>query len=618
MALPTSTSHNHRTGPRARRCSRGRTSGFKKARTTAALFAAAFFALPLAKAAPAGPPSTATIIITQEDLDRFERAEAATNTTSRAKSPSEKTATEPSAAFESCRSFPYRDFIYWHWLESGELGVIARIENQIAEQRRELRAAAEDRSWSEQQQRRLDRAEDEIERLESSREQALLDRIAELELAAPSPTVRRRRAVLYTALALVELKDGRAKDAVEALGEASRHLPGEPLITALRGIAFREAGDNEAAVGELRSALAENPRLLLAQIALAQSHEDRLEFDEAAKLWERIGREKPSFPHAVERWADRERSRFPNGIESLRRNWSDYVRRRLRLARLRDFAHKYYPTSRKAAYLLIYDPSIGTAKRDESVETLKNYVALYLEGGEQAVESDRIEQLFRTFSRRNDPAGFDNLFSYVTDALDTAERDVDRALGHRPRRRPVVVLYNPATWETLIADRSALGLFAPHGRSIGLCVEPTMSPAELKNTIYHEYGHFVMFDATGPRRLPLWLVEGVAEFAALASGYDRYAEDPVLAHWRPIWAKQPIGRPWFDKGPESFSIGDYYKSRRAIELIVARFGRRGLADFLDELGGGADLDEASRKAFGIKYRELLRFLVKRLPSWNAG
>ena len=565
-----------------------------------------------------GGRSSDTIVITQEDLDAFARAPATTPSAVIEFVETRPRAEEFPVRFDICHSFPSREWIYWEWLESGALGLIARIESEIADRRAEHRELASLRDWSPQLQRELDSIDDEIEQLETEREHTLLERVAQLELTPGlSPYERTEAAVLCMTVTLIDLDDGKAKQALKVLDRARAHLQDEPLVSVLRGIVLREVGRSDAARDEFRNALANRSGMLLALIGLAEALEDDLDYAEAAELWDRARRADLGFPRGLERLANRDPERFPEGEASLRRLWSDYLLQRVRQARLRDFAHSYYLSHEKTDYTLIYDPSIGVPWSEEYAAPLRAVVERYLEGGEEAVDRREVERLFRALSLERDQEGFQQFMLHVSDFLATAERDVGRALGHRARETPVVVVYNPNVWQALIAGRGIAGLFAPHGRSVSVYVTPGMNPDDLKSTIYHEYGHFATFDLAGPRDLPVWLVEGLAEHLARESGYDRFAEDSVLARWRDIWVKERIARPWFNKGRESFGPADYYKARRAVGLLAARFGLSGLGDMLEALGDGADLDEASRRAFEMDYRDLLRFLVKRLPSWTG-
>lgn len=560
-----------------------------------------------------------TIIITQEDLDALARSRETTPPAKARSADTGRRRGKYSVRFEASYEFPLRDFIYWDWLESGALGVIAEVEGRIADRREEYQQVLRSRGWSEQLQRELDRIEDDIDALEEEREQQLLERILELETAPSLPAdLKTELAVLHMAFALISLDDGRAKHALESITRAAKTLPTEPLVDLLRGIALREVGRNEDARDALEDALRRNSRLLLALITLAEASEDALEYDKAADLWEDAGRVRLGFPDGLERWANRNRERYPEGEASLRRVWADHLRFRLRVARLRDFAHRYYLSYEKAGYKLIYDPSVGLPPSERYLAPLRALAGRYIQDGEGAVDRREAERLFEMMRRDRDPEEFNRLMGRISDFVSTAERQIGRAIGHRPSEPPVVVLYNPNVWEALVARPSTLAFFKPHARSISIYLTPSAAPDAIKNTIYHEYAHYVTLDITGPRGMPVWLAEGLAEFLALESEYDRFVQDPVLARWRAIWSNERIGRPWFSKSREGFGVADYYKGRRAVGLLVDRFGEGGVRRFLQELGNGGDLDGASKAAFDkMSYRELLRFLVKRLPSWEG-
>lgn len=558
------------------------------------------------------------IVIRQEDIDRLRRERGEIE---RPRGASETPAEEPEpepASFAPLYTYPFRECFYWHWLDTGALDIVGDVEERIDLRSEDVRRARQGREWSESLQRELDELDEDIGRLETERETTLSERLVELEmLVNPTEAQRTEAAIVYCALALLDLDTGKAKEALKSIDLAARFLRDEPFIDLLRGIAHREAGNNAEARLALVKALSSQPRMLPALIALAQVHEDALDYDEAAEQWKRAGEAPLGFPRSVERWANRNPQRYPEGENSLRRVWTDYFKRRLRLARLRDFAYRYYESREKPDFKLIYDPSIGVPPDLDAVGALRNMVKHYLEFGEGSVPRGDVESVFAELDRERDRAAFNELTNFVGDSLTTARREMGRRIGHMPRDPATVVLHNPAIWETLVESPSTLGVYRPPGRSIHLYVSSDTRPEELKDALYHEYGHYVTLDLAGPRRLPLWLCEGLAEAMALESGHDRYVEDPYLARWSSVWRHDEITRAWFEKGRESFDLADYYKARRCIGVLEARFGWSRITDMLAELGGGADLDQASKSAFGMEYRALQDFLIKQLPAWTG-
>jgi len=543
-----------------------------------------------------------TIVITQDDVDAMISDQGEEQTTDQQGRPTLRAMQQAGMLpdLEAAYGFPSRQYIYRDWLNTPGLNFLVPIENRIREQEAEYRRMMAGRPWSEGLQRDLDLLEDEIGKVETEREQALRDRIAELETSAGlSPDQRSRDALLNMALALNFMDEGKAKQALDVLARAARDLPDEPLVHALIGAALREVGQNAAAREELRTALNGQPHLLLALVTLAEVNEDELNYEAAAELWDR---------------ARQARANLPEGEGRLPSGFSDRFVLRMRMARLHDFAKKYYEADDRAGYRLVYDPSLGVLSRNEVVVPLKEAVDLYLEGGERAIDPARLDRLFVDLNRERDPDAFRVIVSRVSDSLEAAMRDLSRQLPRGRSARPIVVLYNPDVWETLIASRQTLGSYAPHGGVISLYLTGRMNPNDLRNTVYHEYAHFLTFDVTGPRELPLWLVEGLAEYLALESGYDRFGADSTMARWRDIWAKDAVERPWFNKGHEDFTDADSFKARRAVAVLARAFGPNGLGAFLEALGDGADLNEASIRAFRMDYRELLQFIIRRLPT----
>lgn len=545
-----------------------------------------------------------TIVLSEDTLPPPERQEETPPTVE--ETPTIPTPTQPEALprFEDVYSMPATQLIYDQWLASGALGLIVPIENEIRRRHVEFGRMVTSRQWSASLQRDLDLIEDAIGGLEEERTQTLLERIAQVESQAGlSADDRTRVVLLYMALALTDLDEGKAKPALEALERAGDFLPDEPLVHALHAIALRECGQNNAARTELRETLEVQPGLLLALTTLAQVYEDDLNYQEAANLWRRASQARTDYPESAAR------------LSSVS---SDRLVLRLRLARLNAFAQSFYQAENRSGYRLVFDPSLGLPSRVEYLTPLRELVGLYLDGGEHAVDPTDIEKIFRTLTRDRDPSMFRQLMSQVSDFLETAADDVSNVIHYRRGQRPIVVLHNPDVWETLIANRETLGLYSPHGRVISLYLTTRMNPGDLKYTVYHEYAHFVTFDITGPRSLPVWLAEGLAEYMARESGYDRFADSAVLTKWREVWSNIRVERPWFNKTHEEFTVSDYYKARQAVEVLARSFGPNALLRFLQTLGQGTDLNEASRSAFNMDYRDLMAFIIRRPASWIGG
>ena len=128
-----------------------------------------------------------------------------------------------------------------------------------------------------------------------------------------------------------------------------------------------------------------------------------------------------------------------------------------------------------------------------------------IEFGEGSVPRGDVERVFAELSRERDRAAFGELVNFVSDTLSTVRRELGRRVGHMPHDPATVVIHNPAIWESLIASPSTLGVYRPAGRTIHVYVSAETRPEELKDLLYHEYGHYVTLDLAGPRRLPLAL-----------------------------------------------------------------------------------------------------------------
>ncbi|MBM3334202.1 hypothetical protein FJY63_06035 [Candidatus Sumerlaeota bacterium] len=534
-----------------------------------------------------------------ESVDKADSDEATTATIS-TEPESEDAAIARSLEFEACYSFPARQMIYRHWLETGALDVIADAEDEIANLWTEYVDLVRLPDPTGEEKDRLAAIEKEIAQLELEREQDLLEGIAEIESGERlSEGDRHEVSLFYMALALFYLDEGKAKLALKNLDAAAMHAPDEPLLHALRGVAQHEAGNNNQAQKELDTALSAQPDIAIALIALAEISEENLDFGRAAQLWDQAGGARTD---SVET------------DTSTSVSHSAYFQMRSRLARLQAFAEDCYEEDKWPNCWLFLDPTLGIMPDEQSLAPVLEIVGPIFGRGELPEDPGSIGPRFQAMSRDRDREAFRALLARASNFTDAAAQDVARVLPYRRSVRPIVVLHNLDVWERLIADQKTLATATPHGAVVGIFASPRTAPNDLRGAIYHGYAHFAIAQAVGPRYVPAWLAEGLAEHLALESRYDRFAADSVMANWRAIWSREPLGRDWFAQDLRDFDLGDHYKARRAVGALISRFGIQNVRVLLGELGGGADLEEASLAAFNMGYDQVKMFLMRPTPS----
>jgi hypothetical protein len=132
----------------------------------------------------------------------------------------------------------------------------------------------------------------------------------------------------------------------------------------------------------------------------------------------------------------------------------------------------------------------------------------------------------------------------------------------------------------------------------------TQGHPDILQTFQHELTHILLGDAFGPRPVPSWLQEGIAQLMEEAWDFHR-----ISVMTRAVLADEVI--PLWDL-TASFPV-DLYKAEIAyaesyyfISFLLNRYGRDALQNFILEMSKGVELDVALSRATGMRLRDIIR------------
>jgi hypothetical protein len=132
--------------------------------------------------------------------------------------------------------------------------------------------------------------------------------------------------------------------------------------------------------------------------------------------------------------------------------------------------------------------------------------------------------------------------------------------------------------------------------------------AEFDRVLTHELTH-AMLNSIVPRRLPAWLNEGLAMYC---EGRDGAASERRLASARlfvPLAALQTS----FARLNTAQAVIAYEESAYAARALIDRIGPSGLAQLLQDLAAGADVEPAVER-FGFSFAAFESDLKRRVGA----
>jgi len=189
-----------------------------------------------------------------------------------------------------------------------------------------------------------------------------------------------------------------------------------------------------------------------------------------------------------------------------------------------------------------------------------------------------------------------------------------RVLNHELRGRQTLILYSssPDFQQTTTTSESigegTGGFTEPLKRRIVLPVGT--SPSETDHVIGHELVHAFQFDMTsagGPgggmeagaalARLPLWFIEGLAEYISIGP------VDPNTATWmRDAWERK--GLPTIRKLSDPYKYFPYRYGQAFWAYITGRWGDEMIPRLMKSVGRSGDLEGVITRVLGVKFDTL--------------
>jgi Tol biopolymer transport system component len=188
---------------------------------------------------------------------------------------------------------------------------------------------------------------------------------------------------------------------------------------------------------------------------------------------------------------------------------------------------------------------------------------------------------------------------------------ISRILNHELRGRQPLILYSSApdfqqTTTTSEAIGEGTGGFTePLRRRIVLPVGT--SPAETDHVIGHELVHAFQYDITTPRgpgggmeagaalaRLPLWFIEGMAEYISIGP------VDPNTATWmRDAWERKELPR--VKKLSNPYKYFPYRYGQALWAYVTGRWGDEMIPRLMRSVGRVGDIEGVMSKILGVKF-----------------
>jgi tetratricopeptide (TPR) repeat protein len=360
-------------------------------------------------------------------------------------------------------------------------------------------------------------------------------------------------------------------------------------------------GDLEGALGLLREAL----RLLPDEAALrtnaarvlvelGDAHREGRRYSEAARDYHEAGGLVPDepTPQVREGLVLHEALRDRDAVavlEPVVLRWPDDPLAHDLLARA------LYRLGENARAIRLWERAVALDPKNEQAQA-----ALERARREESVEGDLVVDLGAAhFSIKYDGAQDVALGRLVAQTLEAAYNDVGRLLGRYPPGEVAVVIYPGRTFSaTTGAHGWVAGLYDGKIRvpAQGLSEAPA---SEVRRVLTHEYAHALLRAVGGPR-VPAWLHEGFAQVAEGRSRSDaraglRRAGAPALGALAQSFAGEA------DPGRARLL---YAAACDLVHDLLSRGGAPLLADLLDRLGRGEELDAATRAIYGLGLDEL--------------
>ena len=115
-------------------------------------------------------------------------------------------------------------------------------------------------------------------------------------------------------------------------------------------------------------------------------------------------------------------------------------------------------------------------------------------------------------------------------------------------------------------------------------------------TTKHEFTHLLVGDAAGRayNRVPLWLNEGLAEYANTEGNYQSYLQSAIQnGDLLPLWQRET-----FSGTPRDIMIG-YGQGESVVQFMIDEYGTKKIASLMTNIQSAFDIDSALESSHGF-------------------
>jgi hypothetical protein len=187
----------------------------------------------------------------------------------------------------------------------------------------------------------------------------------------------------------------------------------------------------------------------------------------------------------------------------------------------------------------------------------------------------------------------------ILSTLEDAYRTIGREFDHFPDEPVTVVLYsNEEFRDVTLMPAWVKGVYDGKIRLPVKGMEKQGEPF-LRKLLFHEYAHAMVHSITPD--CPVWVNEGLAEY------FSEGRSDNDMGQVIPLGSLERS----FPLEGGRITATAYLESHAAVTYLIEKYGLYAMKEFLRDLSGGMDTEEAFSSAFYVPYGEFL-------AAWGRG
>jgi tetratricopeptide (TPR) repeat protein len=198
----------------------------------------------------------------------------------------------------------------------------------------------------------------------------------------------------------------------------------------------------------------------------------------------------------------------------------------------------------------------------------------------------------------------------VRNILRHAYRDVGRIFHSYPKTEIAVVIYNSGQFRHVTQLHGWAG--AVYDGKIRLRVDSADKRdrdsmlSRLREQVYHEYTHALIHTITGGARVPVWLHEGLAQYAEdqSAPSAEENLRLAALALHGDLPSMSRLAAPFAGMADSGQASLAYLQSKLFVRYLIDHEGLSRIRKLLDLLADGTPTGKAAGSAFGRPLEEL--------------